>query len=215
MKVKRKKFASTFSLDYLENETNNFNQIFLLLHGFGQQAETIFNQVKNLIPSHAKIIAPNGPFPLIKKRHKELKYSFAWYFYNPFSQDFLIDYEVPSTLLKNFIEHLQYEKLPITIIGHSQGGYLAPFVGQKLKMTKQVIGINCRFREDMLEPKLTFRLDAISGLEDQVVDPQNALQSFESLQKKGVKGRFIGLKNHGHEVSELCLKSLKELIYES
>jgi predicted esterase len=126
----------------------------------------------------------------------------AWYFYDNLKDEFLIDYEFPSELLAGLIQKLGLASNPLCILGYSQGGYLAPFVGAKLAQTKHVIGVNCRYREDLLPAKLNFRLDAFHAQEDTQVDYQNSLASFELLNSRSIAGEFYTWPNKDHELDE-------------
>lgn len=212
METTRVKVPSYHLVDFIKNECSNPKRVILLLHGYGEKGQKIFKRLIDYLPHDSLVIAPNGPFPLPAKTDEGYKLSFAWYFFDPIREKFFIDYDLPSELLKNFYPQFKLPDLPLIIIGYSQGGYLAPFVGEKIPQTKHVIGINCRFRYDKLGQNLKFILDGIHGKNDLVVDPQRALESFEVLKKRGTKGNFYFIENEAHLLSEPIKKKVQELL---
>jgi predicted esterase len=212
METTRIKVPSFHLVDYIKNDCPNPKRVILLLHGYGEKAQKIFKRLIEYLPEDSLVIAPNGPFPLPVKTEDGYKLSFAWYFFDPIKDKFFIDYELPSELLKNFYQKLELPNLPLTIIGYSQGGYLAPLVGAKIPQTNHVIGINCRFRYDKLGQDINFKLDGIHGKSDDVVDPIRALESFEILKKRGIKGNFYYIENQGHLLTEPIKEKIQELL---
>ena len=212
MKEKRAKVNAYHLVDFIDEGPVDAEKVILLLHGYGERSKTIYKKLKSELPADQRIICPNGPFPMPKKTDDGFKMSYAWYYFDPITEQFFIDYDLPATLLQNFMISNGFDKLPLTIIGYSQGGYLAPFVGQKLKNTKQVVGINCRFRYDMLGPTLNYKLDAIHGQKDELVDPVKAQESFNVLRNRGIKGEFYMVEEEGHPISPPIKKVLAKLI---
>lgn len=212
MKENRVKISGYHLVDFLESGPDDAKKIILLLHGYGERGKTIFKKLKSVLPGDAKIICPNGPFPMPKKTNDGFKMSYAWYFFDPITEKFFIDYDLPAYLLEQFFKAKGYDKLPLTIIGYSQGGYLAPFVGQRLEQTSHVVGINCRFRHDMLKNNFAFRLDAINGSIDDLVDPDQAEKSFYVLKKKGINGEFYKIDGEGHEITPPIKENLAKII---
>lgn len=212
METTRIKVQSFHLVDFIKNDCPDPKRIIMLLHGYGEKAQKIFKRLIDYLPQETLVIAPNGPFPLPIKTEDAYKLSFAWYFFDPIKERFFIDYDLPSELLKNFHQQLNLPHLPLTIIGYSQGGYLAPFVGEKIPQTTHVIGINCRFRYDKLGKDLQFMLNGIHGKNDSVVDPQRALDSFEILKKRGVVGNFYFIENEGHLLTDPIKEKIRELV---
>ena len=212
METTRIKVPSFHLVDFITNRCPNPKKVILLLHGYGERGQKIYKRLIDYLPKDVLIISPNGPFPLPVKTEEGFKLSFAWYFYDNIKEQFFIDYDLPSELLMNFYIQLNLPNLPLTIIGYSQGGYLAPFVGEKISQTSHVIGINCRFRYDKLKESLDFKLDGIHGKNDKTVDPLAALKSFEILKNRGVNGKFYFIENEGHHLNEPFKEKIKELI---
>ena len=75
-----------------DDQINNYDHIYLLLHGYAQSGEFIFLKLQSLFPSRSLILAPNGPFPIpqifpspsLPQAHNTDHFlsQYAWYFYN-------------------------------------------------------------------------------------------------------------------------------------
>lgn len=218
MQEQRSHISTPFPIDSLVIKPDEFNDktpVYLLLHGFGQRAKRLYRQWSKIFEENDCLIVPNAPFPMPRKKtDPESAQSYyqiprAWYFYDNIKDEFLIDYEFPSRLLSGLITELNLEKNPLCIIGYSQGGYLAPFAGSRLKQTKHVIGVNCRYREDLLPQKLNFRLDAFHAQQDTQVDYNRSYQSFEALKKRTLGGEFYTWPDKKHELDDWTDAQLK------
>ena len=212
MIMTRIKVQSFHLVDYIQNDCSNPSKIILLLHGYGESSQKIFKRLIDYLPKRRFGYCTKSAISFPLPTDDGYKISFAWYFFDNKKGEFFIDYDLPSELLKNLFIQLKLKDLPLTIIGYSQGGYLAPFVGEKIPQTKHVIGINCRFRFDKLQDKLNFKIDAIHGEQDESVDPIRAKESFGVLKDRGASGDFYILKNEGHRLTLPFREKIRELI---
>jgi predicted esterase len=200
-----------------------FDHVFLLLHGYSERGEKMMKRLGKRLETMATktnqkllILAPNGFYPMPKSFpldgrpiSDDLLQGFAWYFYDQAKDKFLIDYEVPALTLANLLKEHNPNKVPTTIIGYSQGGYLAPFVGLAFEHTTHVIGLNCSFRTELFSTLPSFRLDQIQGQKDTIIDTALCSQRFEKLKEQGIKGDFHWLPNDDHRLSpEISEKTL-------
>lgn len=213
------------------SELQNFKEVILLLHGFCEKGATIYkrlgdkiNQLLNNNHQDVLILAPNGLYPILKehpfgpasghnKKAENLLRGYSWYFYHQSSDSFLIDYKVPAETLGHWINNILPSELPVTIVGYSQGGYLAPFVGLELKNPKKIIGVNCSFREEMLPKVPYFPMYLIQGREDRVIDTELSYLRFEKIKERGLReGEFIWVPDQDHkltkEISQVVLETL-------
>jgi predicted esterase len=162
----------------------------LLLHGFDDRPQRLWRCLKNILPADAAILAPYGPFPIPHKEEDRLKLRFTWYFYDIFEKTYHIDHQYPSQILRQLICDLKLDNLPCTIVGHSQGGYLAPFAGLHIPQTKRIVGINCEFRHQILPSILPFEIISMHAIDDPIVSFQSAKEHHQVLIQKGNKGSF-------------------------
>ncbi len=191
--------------------------LYILLHGYGESAQSMLQHFKPLINENKNTICvPNGPFPIPKYDRKckppRWKIIYAWYFFDSSNQTYFINQDYAVSFLYELIIKLNLQKVPCTIIGFSQGGYLAPFVGNVINTCKRVIGINCEFKDKLLPKILPFELIGINGEDDLVVDPINAKKSHQKIINAGNKGNFQLLKNTGHDINSNILQAIKPFL---
>lgn len=172
--------------------------ICLLLHGYLQTGHDILKLMAPYLPQDWTLLAPNGLFPVAQGQGQQIHLRYSWYFFNPNTNEYLISMEPACQYLKAFMSSHSSNGLPVKVIGYSQGGYLAPVAAQALPTVQQVIGINCRFRAEILREPLSFRLDGIHGLDDVLVDPNRARQCHQDVMNKGNAGEFVGVEKAGH-----------------
>ena len=207
-------------MDFVLSRPSNPTRRYLLLHGYAERGEKMFNRVASLIPYEGEIIAPNGPFPLPgrfplseEREGQQFVKSFAWYFYDRATRRFFIDYSIPARLLGNLLQQ-ENDHLPVTIIGYSQGGYLSLFAAGEIPRCDHIIGINGSWRDDKLPPNtsLNLRIDSINGEQDAIVDPQQAKEGHQRLIARGARGGFYSIPREEHRWGEGFVGKLKELI---
>jgi predicted esterase len=187
-------------------------QVILLLHGLGERGRRIFRKLLASLPEDALIIAPNAPFPLPQVKDQRISYGFSWYFYDKFERKYFLNQDLARSWLKTLLQAKNPGKLPLTIIGFSQGGYLAPLLGTDLPETDLVIGLGCEFRHHLIEPPLRFHLESVHGIEDKTIPPQDALQEINLLQQKGISIGWHSVAETAHEISPLMAKKVKEIL---
>lgn len=184
-----------FSGPWNDDQTMAGERLYILLHGYCESAEVIFRRLGRHLNSTDSIVAFDGLYPLpktlplesfVKEGDSPEKFlqGFAWYFYDQRADQFLIDYQVPVNSLCHALESLNPENKPVSIVGYSQGGYLAPFLALEYRPTTHVLGINCSFRFDLLKEnysEIPFRIDQIQGREDQIIDTKLCHRRFYEL----------------------------------
>ncbi|MGK5087964.1 hypothetical protein WDW86_10430 [Bdellovibrionota bacterium FG-2] len=208
---KRLTVQSPLTCDTFFRGTENPSHLFILLHGYMQSGKYIARQLESALPKDAEVLALNGPFPIPRKSEEGLKLGYSWYFYNPKTDELVIDMKTSIDFVINAIAALGFESLPKTLIGYSQGGYLAPFVGQKLSGVTRLIALNAEVLDDELAGPLEFRIDSIHGAKDEIVNPKIARERHARLKARGVQGEFVELPESGHEITEEMMSALRNL----
>ncbi len=203
-----------------------FGQIFLLLHGYSESGDKMMKRVGRRLEKWAQsldkkilILAPNGLYPMPKsfplgsrETGEDLLQGFAWYFYDQTKDEFLIDYKVPAQSLSNLLIDFNPGHKPVTIIGYSQGGDLAPFIGLEHTDTERVIGLNCSYRVELFESMPDFQLDQIQAQDDTIIDTKLCHARYLKLKEKGISGEFYWIPDNDHRLShELCNKVIEIL----
>jgi predicted esterase len=187
-------------------------RVYLLLHGYLLDGKYLLDTLKDTLPEDSLIIAPNGPFLVPVKKNERYKTKFAWYFFDPHKQNFYIDFEPASHYAKKVLDTYNTQKLPVTIIGYSQGGYLAPRIGNADTLVDSVIGMACAFRSSRFEFNEKIKYSQINSRSDLVVDFEGALSEFEKIKEKGNLGEFYTLNDSGHRIDKFYLEQLKTIL---
>ncbi|CAM2068910.1 Abhydrolase-2 domain-containing protein [Sulfidibacter corallicola] len=192
----------TWRVSY-ELEGDDSGEILILLHGFGQRGAVIQTKLQPFLKNmEAMRIAPDAPFPIPEKTAGGFRLGFTWYFFDPKTGIYHVDMQQAVTQVSALVRAMDWWHRPKRVIGYSQGGYLAPFVGLALERVTQVIGINCRFRAESLTGKLPFRLDAVHGARDLMVDPKRAASCHGEILERGNEGEFHLVEGAGHGIGD-------------
>ena len=186
-------------------------RLILLLHGFQQSGAYMFKKLAALCPADAWVIAPNAPYPWpMRSETGAYVPGFTWYFYDPAKDEYYIDMRVSLEFLRQLMSSLRQkfgQAIPMTVIGFSQGGYLAPFAAQCLDRVDHVIGIACEWLPEELRetrgavfpPK--FKMDLVHGAQDDVTLPAKARASYEAMAQAGAQGEYCEIPGVGHRIS--------------
>lgn len=201
-------------MDGIIRRPSEASEVILLLHGLGERGRRLYRKLLPYLPEKAIVLAPNGPFPMPKNKEQRIAYGFSWYFYDRFEKKYLINQDLAKSWLKELLHLLGLTELPLTIIGFSQGGYLAPVVGKELARTKLVVGIGCEFRHNLIDGPLHFRLEALHGKEDEIVPFQGALEELEQLKSKHIESGWHLIEDTGHEITRQVGQKVREILEE-
>src|SRR5262249_30506365 len=147
--------------DFVLKQPVSAKRLLVLLHGYEESGSRIFEKLKDAMPEDAAVLAPNGPFPIPRRSDGGYRMGFSWYFYDASTDEYFIDMEIGVGFVTRLVEELGLSALPTTLIGFSQGGYIAPFVGQALRSVDRVMGLGSQFLKDEMSLPVSFRMDAI------------------------------------------------------
>ena len=186
----------------------------ILLHGYQQEGAVVFQSLSDCFGEATAVLAPDAPFPVFFGGKNGLRLGYTWYFFDPATDRYHLDMSQALDVLDELVGALGFAEKPKLVVGYSQGGYLAPFLGERLSGVTQVVGINCRFRSESLSEPLGFRLDGIHGARDQLVDPQRAQRCHRELIERGNRGAFHLLPECGHGVNETVRQRLASIVGE-
>ncbi len=189
------------------NECEDPKRIYLLLHGYMLDGKFMIDTLKQYLPNDALIISPNAPFLIPHKKGDTFFARYSWYFLEPKEKKFFVGLEPAARFLSDLLDQFNKE-LPVTIIGYSQGGFLAPKVAQLCQRVDKVIGLACIFRNKYFE-KRDITYSQVHSVEDGIVSPEEAQTQFEMLNSKG---EFIKIDKIGHKLGPLYFDKLKTLI---
>lgn len=212
----RTRIPSFLFVDWVSRPAQNPKRIFVLLHGYEQTGQKIFDKLEPSIPSDAMVIAPNAPFLIPRRSEDTLEAVYSWYFYNPKTDEYVIDTQIAAHMISSLVRELGLESVPTTLIGFSQGGYVAPFAAALMPQVDHVVGIGCQFlHEELSLPVLLrskCRMDQIHGSMDETVGPENAQESHAALRKAGIPGEFHMLEQSSHRIDAAVRAKLIEVL---
>lgn len=202
--------------DIYTNDLKQFKRVFLLLHGYSLDGDFMMSKLSHIFPENSLIIAPNGPFliPVKMKSKDEFQAKFAWYFFDPYKKSFYINYLPGAHYIKNILEHYNPQAMPVTIIGYSQGGYIAPKVAEIVKSVDSVIGLACVFRHNKFTYQPSVKYHQVHGEIDSIVELSGAQEEFNFLKEQGNTGNFILLPQTGHRLQLEYINELSKIIQE-
>jgi predicted esterase len=195
------RFSSFAQLEGMVRRSDKPREVILLLHGLGERGKRIFRKLLPHLPNDALIIAPNGPFPISRNKEGRTDFGHSWYFYDKHEAKYFINQDLAKFWLRDLLKIENPDGLPVSIIGFSQGGYLAPLVGNEVKETKLVIGLACEFRTTLIHEKPLFPMVAIHGELDKIVTMTSALSEIEKLKKLNISVEWHALPDTGHEIT--------------
>ena len=153
---------------------------------------------------------------LLQKKNEFIP-TYAWYFFDPFKKEYYVnlgpsaDY-IQSIMTRLYEKNPAYQELPITVIGYSQGGYLAPKIAEIIPNVDQVIGLACVFRNNQFSFNQKTQYHQIHSDSDLVVNQDGALDEFKVLKERGNIGRFIEIKGTSHRLNDDYLEALKSVL---
>lgn len=199
-------------ISFLSNGKEEPQRLVLLFHGYRQRAEWIFSELSPCMNEGDLVVAVNGPFPIPRKRGDRYELDYAWYFFDQINQSYPVSMEPALEAVEELVESNGWDELPKVVIGFSQGGYLTPFLSQRLQRVEKAIGIASRFRSEVLEAPFPCALYNIHGEEDKVVDFARSQKCFQELEAKGVAGRFITIPKLAHDIDENLRGELRKIL---
>ncbi len=214
MNIKETHIKVPLRVTYLKIEPkieSEKKHLIILLHGYQQSALEFYHQLEDYLPENAHVLAINGIFPLPSKIKSSSSLRFAWYFFDSEHSKYLIEMDTPRKAIYDIYKKVCSDEAwnEISVIGYSQGGYLAPFAALEFEKIDKVIGINCQFKEEWLPLKYPFSLYGIHGELDLMVDPNKAINSFRKLVKD--KNKFFMVPGEGHRLTANILNCLKKI----
>lgn len=205
-------FNSYAELRGYVRRVENPEEVILLLHGLGERGKRIYRKLINSLPEKALVIAPDGPFPIRREKSDKLDFGHSWYFYDKFEQKYFITQDLAKFWLRDLLHIENPGKLPVTIIGFSQGGYLSPVAGKEIKETKLIVGIACEFRTTLIHEKPSFPMAQIHGTKDEIVRMESALAENEKLKTLGIEVDFYSVENSAHEITSEIADKVKLIL---
>lgn len=184
--------------------------VLVLLHGFKQDAHTIWKIASPYIPDRYRVLAVNATFPLPERQEEGgYKVGYSWYFYDHPNRHFLVPRIVAADFVQSLWKSLGVDEKP-TVVGYSQGGYIAPLVGAAIGAeTVVALASSVVERDDANRDDFDYTL--IHGRHDEFVEHLGAVEKFEWYKNQNPRSQFIPL-DTGHRLDELIGAELKKVL---
>ena len=205
-------FRAQTSQTGILNSGTNPKEAFLLLHGLSERGRRIYRKLYSALPEGSIVMAPNAPYPMPKLNEEKMYMGYAWHIFDKFQNRYVIDKSWSINCLKEIVRISNPKKLPLTIIGFSQGGYLGWEVGLEIPETKLMIGLGCEFRSVLFKTKPKFPLVAIHGADDPVIKADKAFAEVQTLRDMGIHCDWHQIEGTSHEISTGVVNQVKEVL---
>jgi predicted esterase len=147
-----------------------------------------------------QVLAVNAPFPVPIWNADGFKEAYSWYFRDTERSLFIVTPETTSSRLAQLVEDVGLKDTPKVIVGFSQGGFLAPYLGQRIKMLKGIIGLGSGYLEENYRELSPTRIYALHGDRDERITAAQAQPGFQHLLERGFTGEFEVVPGVEHKV---------------
>lgn len=208
-------------MSYRHWQPSGMQHLAIFLHGYADHGGSF---LRRLFPKgwpteldNVALLAPNGLFPVPVKTEEGWREAYSWYFFDEAKMRMLISPDFAVIGIKTLLEKYGLEDTPKTIIGFSQGGFLAPYLAKHLQHVSEIIAVGSGFRPDyydVLSAK-QIRLTAIHGDQDEVFQVSAAEKAHRKILDLGFEGEFLTIPGVRHiatpEIGEAISKRLRAL----
>ena len=191
-------------MSYRHWQPENMNRLAIFLHGYSDHGGSF---LRRLFPKgwpteldNVGLLAPNGLFPVPVKTEEGWREAYSWYFFDEAKMRMLISPDFAVTGIQMLLKQYGLEESPKTIIGFSQGGFLAPYLAKHLNGVSEIIAVGSGFRPDFYEVLSAkhIRLTAIHGDQDEVFPIAAAKKAHARILDLGFKGDFLEIPGVRH-----------------
>ena len=195
----RNAFEIEVPLEVIAPPRNPDGSVLVALHGMGQSAESFAREVEALLPPGTTGIVPQAPYPYEMRGKSGIRQGNAWYVYTGENESFLASMRTTETWLLGVIAdevaRLSLHPARVALLGFSQGGYLAGFVGvRNAARFRAVIVAGGRIKDEALVDAApgaaSLPLLHVHGADDTSVLPEPARVSVERMVALGVPAEF-------------------------
>jgi predicted esterase len=194
-------FTHEVPVDLHRPEGDGDGSLVVALHGMGMSAASFAKDVLPCLPERASALIPQAPLPFEMRSPKGIRQGNGWYVYTGDTDDFLASMRHAEAWLLRQIEFAVadhgFDAKRVSLIGFSQGGYLAGYVGVRhATRFRRLVVAAARIKHEVLEAEARraaardFRVLAVHGETDESVAAAAAKASCEVLAAWGVPTEF-------------------------
>jgi phospholipase/carboxylesterase len=205
-------------------ESGGDGSLVVALHGMGMSAASFAKDVLPCLPPGAAALIPQAPLPFEMRSAKGIRQGNGWYVYTGDTEDFLASMRhVEAWLLKQIefaVADHGLDAKRVALLGFSQGGYLAGFVGVRhAARFRRLVVAAARIKHEVLEQDArraatgAMRVLAVHGETDESVAASAAKASCDALAGWGVPAEFRTY-TAGHAVlrDERCREDVRAFL---
>jgi len=134
--------------------------VLLALHGMGMSASSLLRRLQLLDVTRMRLVLPDGPHRHEIRRQDQIKTGHSWYIYNGDQELFREELERSEAGLLEILAAVDRQH-PVdwsrsAVLGFSQGGYLAGFLGSRHpELLAGVIIASARLKHEFLVEEIT------------------------------------------------------------
>ena len=175
--------------------------LLLALHGMGMSAESFARDVLPCLPDGMSALVPQAPLPYEMRSPNGIRQGNGWYIYTGDTDAFLASMQRAEAWLLRQVEFAVadhgFDPARVSLLGFSQGGYLAGFVGLRhAKQFRRLVVAAARIKHEVLEGDARraatkdFRVLQVHGGADESIAAATARASCEAIAASGVPAEF-------------------------
>jgi len=175
----------------------------IALHGQGMRPASFARETLPAMPERATVLYPQAPLPFEMRHSGRIKQGNGWYVYLGDTPEFLesmnraenwLRYVLDATLAKGGLDPAR-----VALLGFSQGGYLAGYVGlRNAALFHRLVVAGSRLKHEVLEDAArtaaadhpSFLILDVHGEEDEGVRPEPCRESAAKITACGVPVEF-------------------------
>ncbi len=201
--------AETFHLPYLlsvpvvvHRPDDADGSVVVALHGQGMSPRSFARELLPALPPRATAVLPQAPLPFEVRKDGSFRQGNAWYVYLGDVPEFVAALERAENWLRQVVESVVarggLDASRVALLGFSQGGYLAGFVGLRdpARYARLVVA-GARLKHEVLEDAAraaaafpAFRVLDVHGDDDEGVAVAPCRASAEAIAACGVPVTF-------------------------
>lgn len=173
----------------------------VLLHGYQDHAMSMTRRIGWLENEDLpfQILAINAPFPVPIWKADSYLEAYSWYFRDTTRNLMIVDPNDSAKQVALLIEKILGKNEPLVLFGFSQGGYLAPFLAQHVKV-KAIIAAGSGYPIERYEGLEKIFVFGLHGAKDERIPVDASQAAHAQLMDLGFKGEFVILPDLTHRV---------------
>ena len=148
-----------YLLERPQRDPDGGSPLLVALHGQGMSAYSFHRILRHLGRRPRTLLVPEGPYPFEKRSEAGIEVGYGWYIYTGDQGAFRAHLEHSERhvvgLVKEICESHPIDRSRITLLGYSQGGYLAGFIALRQRdLFRGLVLASTRLKHEFLEDEI-------------------------------------------------------------